>query len=217
MKAEQKLEKATRIFQHIDAAASIHSAIPLTEDAKKMWVAVLTPYDVEQIDQAFYKFMAVGERMVKPSDIVKIIEGAVPDRALIAWNKVVAAMRDVGDHRSICFDDPVIHSVVLDMGGWCALNRTTDEKLHFVGQDFQKRYVQKFSDDPAAALAAPRCLSGWTAVTNRSNGFLAAPEEVVLYGDQDVAEAVFLAGKGEGKTLLTYRKPTTAPALAGPR
>jgi hypothetical protein len=213
---QTEMETAVRIFRYLDMASSIFTSLPLSDDAKKMWLAVLSRFDLEQIDSAFKKYMDTGERMVRPADIVKIIEGSAPDRSLAAWNKVTSAMREVGDHRSICFDDPLIHAVVVDMGGWTMLCRTPDEKLHFVGTDFQKRYQQRFIDTGPTMVAAPRCLTGYIASVNRSQGY-EVPEDVVLYGDEEMAEMVFRAGKGAGQVVLSYRRPVTAPALAAPR
>ncbi len=216
MSMQPEVDTAVRIFRYLDMASSIFTSMPLSDDAKKMWLAVLSRFDLDQIESAFQKYMDTGERMVRPADIVKIIEGAGPDRAITAWNKVTSAMREVGDHRSICFDDPLIHAVVVDMGGWTMLCRTPDEKLHFVGVDFQKRYQLRFAESGPSAVVGPRCLTGYIASVNRSQGY-EVPEDVVLYGDEEMAEMVFRAGKGDGKAVLSYRRPVTTPALAAPR
>lgn len=207
-------ESKVRLFRMLDGATSLFSAQPLTAEAKLMWQAIMSRYHIDDIQRAFERHVAGAHRMPVPSDLIKIIEGNPSDRALIAWNKVIAAMRDIGDHRSICFDDPVIHLVVLEMGGWPALCRTTDDKLHFVGQDFQKRYTAQSKDQAETLKAAPRFLSGNAAAQNQSAGHC-VPEEVVLYGDPESADLIFMTDENKSPIRISYRQPRSKPMLLG--
>jgi hypothetical protein len=53
--------------------------------------------------------------MPKPADIVRNLQGTASDRSLIAWGKLLEAMRRVGAYRSVAFDDGAIHAAVEDM------------------------------------------------------------------------------------------------------
>lgn len=82
----------------------------------------------------------VGQFMPKPADIVRHIDGGKDDRALKAWSRVEKAIRHYGSYVSIVFDDPLIHVVVNDMGGWIRLCATPIEELPFRATEFAKRY-----------------------------------------------------------------------------
>lgn len=194
-----------KILSYLDAATSIFNARPMTEEGKRIWIAILSRYQFEQIDYAFQKYMSESSFMPKPADIVKIIDGNPTDKATLAWNKVLCAIRDIGEYQSICFDDPIIHVVLQEMGGWSKICRITDDKVPFVAQDFSKRYQTKAAVGVERLEGVPRALSGYFAVTNKSGG-IEAQEEVVLYGDEDMAELVFKMGAGDGVARLTHRR-----------
>lgn len=194
-----------KILEYLDAATSIYNARPMTEEGKRIWIAILGKYQFDQIEYAFQKYMAESSFMPKPADIVKIIEGNPTDKATLAWNKVLCAIRDVGEYQSICFDDPIIHAVLQEMGGWGKMCRITDDKVPFVAQDFSKRYQSKSALGVERLEGVPRSLSGYFAVTNKSSG-IEAEENVVLYGDEDMAELVFKMGAGDGMAKLTHRR-----------
>jgi len=82
----------------------------------------------------------VGQFMPKPADFVRYIEGNNETKALIAWGKVMRAIREVGAWESVTFDDAKIHAVILDMGGWIELCRKTIKELDFMAREFEKRY-----------------------------------------------------------------------------
>jgi len=104
----------------------------------------LKQYDFDAISKACQLHMASpdenGRWFPKIADITKYLEGSTQDQAELAWSKVDKAIRQVGVYADVVFDDPVIHAVLQDMGGWIVLGDKDDEAWPFVGKEFKTRY-----------------------------------------------------------------------------
>ena len=115
----------------------------VSENAMSIWWSMLERYELSAVRDAFDRHLRDPERgrfMPAPADIIRHIEGTAGERALGAWTKVNDAIRYIGPHRSVAFDDPLIHNVMLDMGGWEQMCLVTNEELPFKAIEFQKRY-----------------------------------------------------------------------------
>jgi hypothetical protein len=123
-----------------------------------------------------------GQFMPKIADVVKFLEGNTLTQAMRAWQKVNEAMRKVGTYATVVFDDPIIHSVIHDMGGWQPLGLVTDDDLPFKAREFEKRY-QSYKVTPP--LHYPPKLIGIFERENVTRGF-PAPEPVLI-GNPDQA------------------------------
>ncbi len=116
---------------------------PLTESTLTLWWTLMREHEMADIERAAHAHMMDPERgrfMPLPADIVRIIEGGGGDRAALAWSKVRDAVRSIGPYRSVVFDDPIIHAVIEDMGGWVRLGDMTTDEAPFRGKDFCERY-----------------------------------------------------------------------------
>ncbi len=199
-----KKSNQQEILQYLDACTSTYGARPMTDDAKAIWMAILSRYSRDQIVGAFQKHLSTSVYMPKPADIVTIIDGDPTDRASVAWMKVINAIREVGDYSSICFDDPVIHAVISNMGGWVKLCHIREQEVPFVEKAFVQHYKAfKASDSARSMNDVPRYLSGTIALGNQSAN-RQEPEHVVMYGDQDMAELVFRQGNDGVKYRLSH-------------
>lgn len=116
-----------------------------------------------------------GHKMPEASDVVRYLEGGTQVKALQAWGYVLKVIRCVGSYQSIIFDDPILHRVIDDMGGWIRLCETTVRELNFLGQTFQKLYnayalnppeeyprklTGRFDDENPACTASPPLMLG---------------------------------------------------------
>lgn len=62
-------------------------------------------------------------------------------RILTAKNKLKQAISSVGTYSSVAFDDPILHLIIRDCGGWCQLGRMQNDALeNFLKWDFPKSY-----------------------------------------------------------------------------
>lgn len=134
----------------------------------------------------------------KPSDLVRVLRGTSADRSLVAWGKVLDAMKRVGAYRSVVFDDGAIHAAVSDMGGWPQICRSDEDELPFTQRRFCELH-RVYSARPDTAY--PGRLIGEHEAQNRLNGYEPAPP--MLIGDAQRAQAVERLGSDGAKTAIT--------------
>lgn len=155
----------------------------------------LRRYELSDISRALSRHLNdpdAGQFAPKPADVVRNLDGSKETRAMLAWSKVEKAIRRVGSYQSVVFDDPIIHAVIQDMGGWCDLNKITEDETPFKAREFEKRY-QGYALRPPSEY--PRTLSGIFEATNRLNGHKTQPP--VLLGNKDRAVLVYQNGSDE--------------------
>jgi len=137
-----KVEEFEQFREGINGVMAFYSKT-VSQFALDVWWAALKAYDLPAIVDAFNRHLAcpdVGSFPPKPADIVRMLSGRTLDRALVAWAKVDKAVRQVGTWESVAFDDPVIHRVLHEMGGWIAMGQKTDDEWPFVAREFENRY-----------------------------------------------------------------------------
>lgn len=165
----------------------------------------LSRYDLAEIQRAMDTHVvnpSVGQFMAKPADVVSYIEGTAEMRALQAYSKVESAIRHIGSYTSVAFDDPIIHAVIRDMGGWVRFCSIKTEAVPFQTNEFIKRYQGylsfKRSDYPPYL-----------------RGLFDDPKKLpVLVGDKEKAKVVIAGGndnyqlihRGEQKQLIHCAK-----------
>lgn len=173
--------------------------VDCTPFALGVWWEACKPFDFTAARDAMNRHSVNpdnGQFLPKPADIVKLIGGGTQDGALIAWSKAERALRQVGTYETVAFDDPIIHAVISDMGGWIKFGQSTEDELPFIRKEFETRYrgyrLRGHIDHYPAKLI------GITDATNQQSGF----EEGVpkLIGDPERAARV-LHGGGEGNGL----------------
>lgn len=131
-----------------------------------------------------------GQYMPKIADIRRMLGGTTKDAAILAWNKSQEAVGRCGSYRSVCFDDPIINRVLLDMGGWPALCSKPADELPFVERNFCDRY--RAYKTHGAAPGHPPYLVGLSEAANAQSGFRSEPP--FLIGNPDAAMAVMTCG-----------------------
>jgi hypothetical protein len=170
--------------------------------AQKLWWDAMQPYDIETFLDALYRHIKnpdTGQFMPKPADVVRMLNGTSSDAALVAWAKVDKAVRHIGMFSSVVFDDPLIHRVLSDMGGWCSLATKTEDEWPFVGKEFENRYrgYSMRNEKPEY----PAKMIGMFEAENSRNGFKSDPP--ILVGDTRRALAVM--NGGTDKPILGFR------------
>jgi len=153
------------------------------------WYA-LEKYSLDDIRRALGQHAVnpdVGQFMPKPADVVRVLEGRSAEKALIAWTKVLNAMKFIGSYHSIRFDDPLIHAVIDEMGGWIVLCHADENKLPFLCKEFERRYSAYLQYPP---VGTPKQLTGIIEHQNR------------LY-DHHVPEAIYFDGKRDFNQVIS--------------
>ncbi len=131
-----------------------------------------------------------GQFMPKIADIRKMLEGSTQDAALQAWAKVDRAMRHVGPYEDVVFDDPLIHRVIEDMGGWVLLSQKDDSEWPFVAREFENRYRGFRARNERPPYQA--VLIGIAGAENRKEGRKVSPPRLI--GNAEQAKLVMQGG-----------------------
>lgn len=184
----------------------------LSPFALDVWWNALAPYDLPAIIAAFNAWVRnpdSGQFPPKPADIIRMLDGRTEDRALSAWAKVDKGLRLVGTHRSVVFDDALIHRVLHDMGGWIALGQKTEDEWPFVAREFATRYrgFSSRGDRPDY----PRVLVGIAEAYNGSKGLANDPPRLI--GDPMAAQRVMAGGTTSPLVSITTAGDMAAAAL----
>lgn len=115
----------------------------LSPFAMSVWWQACERFDFQQVSKALNAHALDPERgqfAPKPADLVRVLAGTTTDRAAIAWGKTFEAMGSVGAYTDVVFDDPAIHAVVEDLGGWPKLCRTDLKELGYLQHRFAESY-----------------------------------------------------------------------------
>ena len=168
-----------------------------------VWWQALNAFDLEQVQSSLQRHATDAERgqfAPKVADIVRLLQGTTTDRAAMAWGKVHEAMSSVGAYTDVVFDDPAIHAVIEDLGGWPKVCRNDIAELSYLQHRFQegyRAYVERGQFDYPRSLRGDR--SSDHEYTSRG---IALPRPA-LVGDRNKAILVLKNGSTTGKTQIT--------------
>lgn len=184
----------------INATRKLYNLGPESGQYMSMYFTALSRFSFQDVRagiSAHTQNPDKGQFMPKPADIVRELEGNTQTQSGAAWTKVDKAIRRVGLYQTVIFDDPIIHKVIDDMGGWIMLCQSSGEEYPFKQNEFERRYRGYINRE---VLNYPRKLIGLSESHNaRHNLAIAAP---VAVGDQDKALLVYKGGSEEPKKLF---------------
>lgn len=132
----------TRFGMMMTGAADYYEK-KLSDFALGLYWKGLKEFDYSAIEQAMSRHVLNtdnGQFMPKVADIRKMLQGSSLDSAMSAWAKVDKSIRHIGTYATVVFDDPLIHVVLHEMGGWIGLGTKTDDDWPFVAKEFENRY-----------------------------------------------------------------------------
>lgn len=191
MKHEDKTQFATLM-----GALSEYYNRDISDALIGMYWQGLEHYDIGAVRESLNRHMQnpeSGQFFPKIADISKMLGGTTSDKALNAWAKVDKAIRYVGPYQSVAFDDPLIHRVLQDMGGWIGLGQKTDEDWPFIAREFENRYrgyaMRNEKPDYSPTLI------GLAEAHNAKEGF--AIEPPMLIGNAEQAKRVMQSGSNK--------------------
>ncbi len=169
--------------------------------ALSVWWQACERYDFEQVSKALTGHAMDAERgqfAPKPADLVRQLEGTPTDRAMLAWGKVLDAVQRIGQYADVVFDDPAIHAVIEDLGGWPKVCRVEMKDLSYLQHRFteaHRAYTNK------GEFQYPRRLMGDRSPDEMyEKRGLPAPKPAVI-GDVVKARLVYQGGKLTGKQI----------------
>lgn len=188
----------------LGAVATIY-AKELTPELVAIYWQALAPYDLAAVRQALDRHVKnpdAGQFWPKPADLIRMLGGTTADAAMSAWVTVERAIRRVGGHESVAFDDPLIHRCIDDLGGWSKLCETAEAELPFRSRDFVNLYRGFAMRREIPAY--PSHLIGRFEAQNRRNGHRVAPP--VLIGDPATCRKVLEGGGGHQLRITQGQK-----------
>jgi hypothetical protein len=177
---------------------------PVSEFVLGVWWNACQPYTLEQVSKALTAHATDPDRGQFPpkvADVVRILGGTHTDRAMLAWGKVMEAIGSVGAYQDVVFDDPAIHAVIEDLGGWSKVCRGNRDDLGYLQHRFceaHKAYTGR------GQFPYPRRLMGDRSPdAEYEKKGLALPKPAIV-GDYDTAKRVYRGGETAGKTAITF-------------
>ncbi len=165
-------------------------------------------FELQTLRRAFHahcRHPDEGRFFPKIADIVRWLEGSPESRAMMAWSFVESCTERVGRYQSVVFDDPLIHAVIEDMGGWIKVCEQPLSEMPFIALNFQKRYRAFLSYPPKRY---PSYLVGLMEQENATQGY--AFDLPVFLGDQPKAEWVFKSGEAKALEIHTASESVRA-------
>lgn len=107
-----------------------------------VYFRALMDLEVEQIDAAVWNIIRTRTTATFPkvAEIREAVHGKAEDQAQLAWEKFIGAVREIGGHGTVIFDDPVIHAIVEREGGWVAVTEKSHEEMKWFAKDFIRIY-----------------------------------------------------------------------------
>ncbi|QAU22570.1 hypothetical protein EO087_00100 [Dyella sp. M7H15-1] len=175
----------------------------------------LKSHEFEDVSRAFTLHARDPDRgqfTPKLADITRLLEGSTTTQGMRAWAKVDRAVRCVGANRSVVFDDPLIHVVIIEMGGWIPLCRSQEDEMPFKAREFEKRYAA-YRLRREVPVFPPR-LIGDNEAQNKLNGFSDYAVQPVLIGDVGRAQRVMERGQAVPALRITDSKTVAGHVLA---
>lgn len=190
---DDTLEQKRKFASLITGMADYYKA-EISRTALAIYWEGLRQYSYDAIEKACWAHTQLadeaGRWMPKNADIIKMIEGGTTDRSMLAWSKVDQAIRVRGTWDDVVFDDPIIHRVLADMGGWVLVGGKDDKEWPFIGKEFQQRY--RAYTQRGNSPEYPAQLTGIANAQNYSSGRPLLPP--ILLGDTEKAKQVLKGG-----------------------
>lgn len=183
----------------------------LTEFHFAVWLRATEGFELGAVTAAFDAHMMdpeSGKWLPKPADITKVLQGTRAERSGVAWSLVLQACQRVGAYATVAFEDPVVHCVIEDLGGWPAVCHVKVDELPFLEARFHKSYA---AHARAATLHAPT-LIGITDASNGLRGF--SRTEPVLIGNPGLAMRTIQSGSAVNRIGIT--RASDALPISGP-
>lgn len=180
---------------------------PVTAEGIEMVFRALSRFTIEQVEHGITLHLndtQNGQFPITPTHVVAQIEGRADERSGAAWSKLYKAIGSVGGYSDVVFDDPIIHSVVENEGGWQHICLMTEDDCKYMQARFMKQYAALVSK--SGQFKFPKVLAGSINLSRKANNLELDPPQTV--GDIKLCRAVYRGG--ESKSLEINHHKTLA-------
>lgn len=190
----------------------------LSSGAVALWWQALERFEFAQVSRALHTHTQDpkdGQFMPKPADLIRHLEGTATDAAQLAWGKAYEAMQRVGAYTDVVFDDPVIHAVIDDLGGWPKVCRGETKDLSYLQHRFCESYqAYRNRAKSGAGLEYPRMLMGDRSPDDVFASKGLPPPKPAVVGDVEKAKLVWRGGKVGGKAAISFSDKAAKAVMA---
>lgn len=145
---------------------------PLDKDKAAVWFRLLKDMPDELFLEAVHRVCQTEKNIYPGTNIVAMIREStggmsIDASAALAWEKAYGALISHGNN-SVVFDDPIIHAVIYNLGGWIKFCEMMSSDMKWWRKDFERLYTSLIS---VPNLNPPKRLMGTTEQTNRLDGY----------------------------------------------
>ena len=195
------LEEDSSQFAKLIMSVSEIYRLPFSSTTIEIYWRLLERFSIEDVSDAIHCHMEVCKYPPTPADIIMAIGGSPKDQASLAWTKTADAIKFIGGHASVAFDDALIHAVIKDMGNWIKLCDIEDKQMPFSQKEFQERYRRYINKNPPDH---PKYLIGRIEHYNSTHGY--SYPSPLLIGNALKAKEVIVTGVNTPFLEITTEK-----------
>lgn len=134
----------------------------------ELYYKALSDLSIEQLNDAVN--ILCQTKTIKtwplPAEIRQAVEGNPQDKAQVAFDKLITAVRSIGSYQTVIFDDPAIHAFVQSYGGWEEICDKTVDDWKYMRNEFIRGY-----NGFTGRTDVPLQLTGIHDAVNRAKGW----------------------------------------------
>lgn len=158
----------------------------ITDTLFDIYWQVLEDLSLEDFKRAVNSLALTAKFFPKPAEFREQILPDMSAQAAIAYKKLEDAFSSAGVYRTVVFDDPVIHAVVENLGGWMHYCNLPEVEVKWYRKEFEKHYANFAPLVAARRLKPPTMLFGVFAFEENATDESKTPR---LIGDHQKALA----------------------------
>jgi hypothetical protein len=172
------MQDIKRFASNLNGLAEILGA-ELSELKLSFYERALSHFSDDHIEMAVTVAAQTMEFFPKPVQLIEIIQGKSQERALIAWDQLIASVQRYGSYHSVIFGDGKIAKAVELMGGWVHVCGMREDETKICMPQFLKTYQGLRGEFPQKKLI------GRTEQDNAMRGFWDWIPEPIMIGAID--------------------------------
>lgn len=141
---------------------------PVSDIKMRFYFKALSDFTIDQLNDAaiILARTKVIHTFPTPAEIIQAVEGNPQEKAAVAFDKLIGAVRSIGPYQTVVFDDSAIHAFVQSYGGWEEICDKTVEEWKYMRNEFLKGY-HGFT----GRTDVPLQLTGIHDAVNRAKGY----------------------------------------------
>jgi hypothetical protein len=180
--------------------------LPISEARQQIYVEALMDLDPAKVKAGvgyIIKTRTFAGNLPTVAEIREAVQNSgkpMESRAAIAWDKALYALHHIGTYESVAFDDPIIHHIIVQWGGWTEFGDWNADQTHWKRKDFIALYEAYAR---SGTLPDPnQHLIGLTEYENAKRGFLEkVPQPYRITGN---APGAFIATRQDKPVQITH-------------